>query len=173
MTYQTKDLNILYVIIITNFFKKNEVTNIKLHFIQLRLDLFTDPRIRKLKQPRNGYVMLVIYLRLLTLSLTYDGYIIYDTHFSSLTEQLSFALNDEQEADIEATIAYCVALGLIQIIGLQQQLFFTDFVAMTSPYKQSTFINKPKELKKLSNTPGAIRQRRYRANKKRKLEEKK
>ena len=150
------------------------MNKIKLSFLQLTTDLFADPRIRKLKSPGNGYVMLVIYLRLLTLALENNGYIIFDSHFSSLTEQLSFAINDEQEADVEATIAYCVALGLIQVIGLQQQLFFTDFAAMTSKYKQLTFVNKSNQQKKvLSNSPGAIRQRRYRANKKRKLEERK
>lgn len=124
------------------------MNKIKLRFLQLTTDLFADPRIRKLKSPGNGYVMLVIYLRLLTLALENNGYIIFDSHFSSLTEQLSFAINDEQEADVEATIAYCVALGLIQVIGLQQQLFFTDFAAMTSKYKQLTFVNKSNQQKK-------------------------
>lgn len=71
------------------------MNKIKLRFLQLTTDLFADPRIRKLKSPGNGYVMLVIYLRLLTLALENNGYIIFDSHFSSLTEQLSFAINDE------------------------------------------------------------------------------
>lgn len=144
---------------------------IKLRFLQLKLDLFYDPRIRKLKQTSNGHIMLVIYLYMLTLALENDGYIIYDTHFDNLGEQLSFSMQDEKKSDIEATIAYCVALGLIQVVGMQQQLFFPDFAAMTSKYKQLTFDNKYKGIKKeLSNTPGAIRQRRYRANKKIKME---
>ena len=147
---------------------------IKLYFLQLTPDLFADPRIRKLKPPGNGYVMLVIYLRLLTLSLATDGYIVYDTHFTSLIEQLSYAMNDEQKADIEATIAYCLALGLVQVIGSQQQLFFPYFAIMTSKYKKLCSSTTYKVQKKeLSNSPAAIRQRRYRANKKLKMEEQK
>lgn len=147
------------------------MNNIKLRFLQLKPDLFADPRIRKLKQPRNGYVMLVIYLRLLTLALENNGYIIFDTHFCSLSEQLSYAINDEQEADLEATIAYCVALGLIQIIGFKEKLYFPYFSTMTSNYKQLSSSNTYKVHKKeLSNSPSAIRQRRYRANKKLKME---
>ena len=137
--------------------------------MQLKADLFADARIRKLKRATNGYIMLVIYLRLLTLALNDEGYIIYDTHFENLSEQLSFALNDENESDIEATVAYCVALGLVQIIGPKQKLYFTDFGALTTNYKQLPRLNRnteklKKEKKKPS--PAAIRQRRYRERKK-------
>lgn len=147
---------------------------IKLRFLQLKLDLFYDPRIRKLKQTTNGYIMLVIYLYMLTLALENDGYIIFDSHFDNLGEQLSYSMQDEKKSDIEATIAYCVALGLIRIIGFKEKLYFPYFSTMTSNYKQLSVSNTHKVHKKeLSNSPGAIRQRRYRANKKRKLEEKK
>lgn len=139
---------------------------IKLRFLQLTKDLFADPRIRKLKNPSNGYVMLVIYLRLLTLALDNNGYIIYDSGFKSLAEQLSYSLNDENEADLEATIAYCVMLGLIQVIGVQHQLYFTRFAGMTSQDKQLTFAKRKHAKKELSHSPGAIRQRRYRERKK-------
>lgn len=137
--------------------------------MQLKADLFADARIRKLKRATNGYIMLVIYLRLLTLALGDKGYIIYDTHFDTLSEQLSFALSDENESDIEATVAYCVALGLIQIIGSKQKLYFTDFGALTANYKQLPRINQNTE--KLKNekqkpSPAAIRQRRYRERQK-------
>lgn len=145
------------------------MSNIKLRFLQLKPDLFADPRIRKLKTPTNGYIMLVIYLRLLTLALQDNGYIIYDTHFCTIIEQLSYAMADETEANIEATIAYCVALGLIQIIDKQTQLFFPAFAGMTNNLKSTGEIP-TKNKKQLSMTPSAIRQRRYRANKKRKME---
>ena len=140
--------------------------------MQLKIDLFYDPRIRKLKQTSNGHIMLVIYLYMLTLALENDGYIIYDTHFDNLGEQLSFSMQDEKKSDIEATIAYCVALGLIQVVGMQQQLFFPAFAGMTNNLKSTGEIP-TKNKKQLSMTPSAIRQRRYRANKKRKMEEEK
>lgn len=116
--------------------------------------------------------MLVIYLRLLTLALQDNGYIIYDTHFGTIIEQLTYAMVDETEADIEATIAYCVALGLIQIIDKQSQLYFPAFAGMTNNIKSSGEIP-TKNKKQLSMTPSAIRQRRYRKNLKiKKLEEK-
>lgn len=138
---------------------------IKLRFLQLKSDLFNDPRIRKLKKPSNGYMMLVVYLRLLTLSLADNGYIVFDTHFGSLTEQLVFAMADEKEADIEATIAYCVALGLIQVINDQSQcLYFPDLTALTTNYKSPllTELKAEKTKREYSNTPAAIKQRRYR-----------
>ena len=148
------------------------MSNIKLRFLQLKPDLFADPRIRKLKTPTNGYIMLVIYLRLLTLALQDNGYIIYDTHFGTIIEQLTYAMVDETEADIEATIAYCVALGLIQIIDKESQLYFPAFAGMTNNIKSSGEIP-TKNKKQLSMTPSAIRQRRYRKNLKiKKLEEK-
>ena len=111
---------------------------------------------------------------MLTLALENDGYIIFDSHFDNLGEQLSYSMQDEKKSDIEATIAYCVALGLIRIIGFKEKLYFPYFSTMTSNYKQLSVSNTYKVHKKeLSNSPGAIRQRRYRANKKRKLEEKK
>lgn len=164
---QRYNKNNIIIFIISKFTKKNEVMEIKLRFLQLNPDLFADARIRKLKGASNGYIMLIIYLRLLTLALPDNGYIIYDAHFISMTEQLCYALNDENESDIEATIAYCVALGLIEIIGEKEQLYLTQFGAMTNNYKNEVstkIITKTKSEKKPS--PAAIRQRRYRENKK-------
>ena len=146
---------------------------IKLRFLQLKSDLFNDPRIRKLKMPSNGYMMLVLYLRLLTLSLENDGYIVYDTHFSSLTEQLVLAMGDEDGANIETTIAYCVALGLIRVINDSSQgLYFPDLTALTKNYKISSLTRPEAEKikKEYSNTPAAIKQRRYRLRLKQKKE---
>ena len=164
---QRYNKNNIIIFIISKFTKKNEVMEIKLRFLQLNPDLFADARIRKLKGASNGYIMLIIYLRLLTLALPDNGYIIYDAHFISMTEQLCYALNDENESDIEATIAYCVALGLIEIIGEKEQLYLTQFGAMTNNYKNEVstkIITKTKSEKKPSLA--AIRQRRYRENKK-------
>lgn len=72
---------------------------------------------------------------------------------------------DEKEADIEATIAYCVALGLIQVINDQSQcLYFPDLTALTTNYKSPllTELKAEKTKREYSNTPAAIKQRRYR-----------
>ena len=92
-----------------------EAIKIRLRFVQLSKNLWSDPRIRKLQEPDNGSKILVIYLKMLTESISNNGIIIYDPAFASIGEQLSLALGDETEANIMMTLTYCIGLRLIKI----------------------------------------------------------
>lgn len=73
-----------------------EVGNIlKLRFVQLSKNLWTDARIRKLQEATNGAKILVIYLKMLTESISNNGVIILNPAFASIGEQISLALGDE------------------------------------------------------------------------------
>lgn len=137
-----------------------EAIKIRLRFVQLSKNLWSDPRIRKLQEPDNGSKILVIYLKMLTESISNNGIIIYDPAFASIGEQLSLALGDETEANIMMTLTYCIGLRLIKIEE-NAKFIFNDFAALTSSAKKSK--TTPKAVKELSQTPAAIKQRAYRA----------
>ena len=137
-----------------------EAIKIRLRFVQLSKNLWSDPRIRKLQEPDNGSKILVIYLKMLTESISNNGIIIYDPAFASIGEQLSLALGDETEANIMMTLTYCIGLRLIKIEE-NAKFIFNDFAALTSSAKKSKTTTKA--VKELSQTPAAIKQRAYRA----------
>lgn len=137
-----------------------EAIKIRLRFVQLSKNLWSDPRIRKLQEPDNGSKILVIYLKMLTESISNNGIIIYDPAFASIGEQLSLALGDETEANIMMTLTYCIGLRLIKIEE-NAKFIFNDFAALTSSAKKSK--TTPKAVKELSQTQAAIKQRAYRA----------
>lgn len=137
-----------------------EAIKIRLRFVRLSKNLWSDPRIRKLQEPDNGSKILVIYLKMLTESISNNGIIIYDPAFASIGEQLSLALGDETEANIMMTLTYCIGLRLIKIEE-NAKFIFNDFAALTSSAKKSK--TTPKAVKELSQTPAAIKQRAYRA----------
>lgn len=137
-----------------------EAIKIRLRFVQLSKNLWSDPRIRKLQEPDNGSKILVIYLKMLTESISNNGIIIYDPAFASIGEQLSLALGDETEANIMMTLTYCIGLRLVKIEE-NVKFIFNDFAALTSTSKKSKTTTKA--VKELSQTPAAIKQRAYRA----------
>lgn len=137
-----------------------EEIKIRLRFVQLSKNLWSDPRIRKLQEPDNGSKILVIYLKMLTESISNNGIIIYDPAFASIGEQLSLALGDETEANIMMTLTYCIGLRLVKIEE-NAKFIFNDFAALTSISKKSKTTTKA--VKELSQTPAAIKQRAYRA----------
>jgi hypothetical protein len=137
-----------------------EEIKIRLRFVQLSKNLWSDPRIRKLQEPDNGSKILVIYLKMLTESISNNGIIIYDPAFASIGEQLSLALGDETEANIMMTLTYCIGLRLVKIEE-NAKFIFNDFAALTSTSKKSKTTTKA--VKELSQTPAAIKQRAYRA----------
>lgn len=142
-----------------------EVTFIlKLRFVQLTKNIWSDPRIRKLQEPTNGAQILVIYLKMLTESIVNNGVIIYNPAFSNIGEQISLVLGDETEANIMMTISFCVGLGLIKIED-NSKFIFCDFPSLTSGTSvrgEHPKIKNPKKDKELSQTKGAIKQRAYR-----------
>lgn len=142
-----------------------EVGNIlKLRFVQLSKNLWTDARIRKLQEATNGAKILVIYLKMLTESISNNGVIILNPAFASIGEQISLALGDETEANIMMTISFCIGLGLIQVNDTK--FIFCDFPALTSGrgenLKKQQMQKVIKNKKELSQTKGAIKQRAYR-----------
>lgn len=137
-----------------------EEIKIRLRFVQLSKNLWSDPRIRKLQEPDNGSKILVIYLKMLTESISNNGIIIYDPAFASIGEQLSLALGDETEANIMMTLTYCIGLRLVKIEE-NAKFILNDFAALTSTSKKSKTTTKA--VKELSQTPAAIKQRAYRA----------
>lgn len=134
---------------------------LKLKFVQLSKNIWSDPRIRKMQEPVNGAIMLVIYLKMLTESISNNGVIIYNPAFVSIGEQISLALGDETEANIMMTISFCIGLGLIKIEDNNTKFIFCDFPELTSGRgKQNQKVLKKN--KELSQTKGAIKQRAYR-----------
>lgn len=147
--------NLIYLL-----YHNKEANKIRLRFVQLSKNLWCDPRIRKLQEPDNGAKIVVIYLKMLTESISNNGIIIYDPSFASIGEQLSLAIGDETEANIMMTLTYCIALKLVKIED-NKKFIFSDFAALTSTTKKIK--NKPEKRKELSQSPAAIKQRAYRA----------
>lgn len=106
--------------------------------------------------------MLVIYLKMLTESISNNGVIIYNPAFANIGEQLSLAFGDETEANIMMTISFCCGLGLIKIED-NNKFIFCDFPALTSGTSgRGENLKNSKKNKELSQTKSAIKQRAYR-----------
>ena len=87
-------------------------------FIWLKLgnDFFTAPKIKKMRKMAVGDTCVVIYLKMMLLSIRTEGLIEYQGIESKLSEELALVL-DEDESNVNITLLYLEKMGLIEMLS--------------------------------------------------------
>lgn len=94
-------------------------------YFWLKVDkkFFDNIFIKRLKTMAGGYMMQVIYMRLMLESLEDDCILYYEGYFKNLVEELALKL-DVTEDDINMTMSYFTQCGLIQIDDDGNAMYF-------------------------------------------------
>ena len=91
----------------------NELQKKRFFFLKLPIDWFKNARIKKMRRLAGGDCMTIIYLKLMLLSLNHECRLIYEGFEDTIAEELSYKIDEEVE-NIELTLAYLQANGLIE-----------------------------------------------------------
>ena len=142
-----------------------------LKFYQMNSKFWFNGKILKVLQMSSGYQLVVLYLQLLCISIKYNGYIPWCNEYETIIEQLEEELyplgGNFKKLDIETGIKLFMDLKLVKIVEIESyntkndncknmSLHFTQFECLTSS----------ENLKQLSDSPSAVRQRNFREKKK-------
>ena len=85
----------------------------KYFWLKLEKDYLTSPKIKKLRKIAGGDTFTIIYLKLLLQSVSTEGMITFEGIEPTFAEELSLKL-DEQVEDVQMTLAYLDAQGLLE-----------------------------------------------------------
>lgn len=82
------------------------------YWIKLKMEFF-DKRIKKLRRIAGGDTCVIIYLKMLLLSLPDEGVLYYDGIEEDFAEEIALELDEETE-NVQMTISYLLSKGLIE-----------------------------------------------------------
>lgn len=85
----------------------------RFYWLKLQNDFFKDPRVKKLRRIAGGDTYCCIYLMMLLHSLETDGIIAHQGIENTFAAELALIL-DEDETNIEVTLSYLLAQGLME-----------------------------------------------------------
>lgn len=85
----------------------------KYYWLKLQEDFFRDKRIKKLRMIAGGTTYIIIYQKMLLLSLQREGVLLYEGIETSFAKEIALDI-DEKDEDIEMTIHYLKETGLLQ-----------------------------------------------------------
>ena len=83
------------------------------YWLKLNEDYFNNPKIKKLRKIAGGDTFTIVYLKMQLLSISNKGIITFEGIEQSFEEELALKL-DEQLEDVQMTLAYLQAQGLIE-----------------------------------------------------------
>ncbi len=90
--------------------------NKRYYWLKLMKDFFIQARIKKLRRIAGGDTYVIIYLKLMLLSINTDGVITFESIENTIEEELALIL-DEEVKNIEVVLAYLIANKLCQQIS--------------------------------------------------------
>lgn len=85
----------------------------KYYWLKLQEDFFRDKRIKKLRMIAGGTTYIIIYQKMLLLSLQREGVLLYEGIETSFAKEIALDI-DEKDEDVEMTIHYLKETGLLQ-----------------------------------------------------------
>lgn len=83
----------------------NDFNNKKYYWLKLGRNFFKNARIKKLRKIAGGDTFVIIYLKMMLLSIEYDGIILYEGIEKSIEEELALKL-DEDLDNLKLTVSY-------------------------------------------------------------------
>lgn len=93
----------------------------RFYWLKLSEDFFKSRDIKKLRKIAGGDTYTIIYLKLLLLSLTDNGYLYYEGVEPTFAEEMALAI-DEDEENVEITLNYLEQRGLLERKTLDEYL---------------------------------------------------
>lgn len=101
----------------------------RFYWLKLSEDFFKSRDIKKLRKIAGGDTYTIIYLKLLLLSLTDNGYLYYEGVEPTFAEEMALAI-DEDEENVEVTLNYLEQRGLLERKTLDEYIL-TECTEMT------------------------------------------
>ncbi|WP_414151024.1 phage replisome organizer N-terminal domain-containing protein [Acetobacterium carbinolicum] len=90
--------------------------NKRYYWLKLKESFFREKEIKKMRRLENGGDYIVIYLKLILLSINSDGCLIFTGNEESMFEQLALEIDEDEEL-IKETIDFCIKNSLLEIDG--------------------------------------------------------
>lgn len=87
--------------------------NKKYYWLKFKIDFFSDIRLLKLRSVAGGDTYIVIFLKLMLLSVKNEGIVIYEGVFPTLAEELSYSLREEAK-NIQVVLDFSISHGMIE-----------------------------------------------------------
>ena len=108
----------------------------RFYWLKLSEDFFKSRDIKKLRKIAGGDTYTIIYLKLLLLSLTDNGYLYYEGVEPTFAEEMALAI-DEDEENVEVTLSFLEQRGLLERKTLDEYIL-TACSEMTGSEASST-----------------------------------
>lgn len=87
--------------------------NKKYYWLKFKIDFFSDIRLLKLRSIAGGDTYIVIFLKLMLLSVKNEGIVIYEGVFPTLAEELSYSLREDAK-NIQVVLDFSISHGMIE-----------------------------------------------------------
>lgn len=87
--------------------------NKKYYWLKFKIDFFSDIRLLKLRSIAGGDTYIVIFLKLMLLSVKNEGIIIFEGVFPTLAEELSYSLREDIK-NIQVVLDFSISHGMIE-----------------------------------------------------------
>jgi len=129
----------------------NDTNNKKYYWLKLDRHFFRNARVRKLRKLAGGDTFTIIYLKLMLLSIEYEGILIYEGIEESFEKEMALKIEEETE-NVHITINYLRSQGLL--VEKDGDGFLPDIPIGSET--QSNVYKKEKRLEKFQSTSNQI-----------------
>jgi predicted phage replisome organizer len=124
------------------------MSNKKNNWLKLKVDFFTSPYHKKLRRIAGGDTFLIIYQKMMLLTVNDEGHYYYQGIEPTIEEELAFILDEEIE-NVKMTLSYCFNCNLIENIN-NNTIYLTQVSQLIGKYDNSADrVAKYREIKKL------------------------
>lgn len=103
--------------------------NKRYYWLKLHEEFFNQPVLKYLRKLPEGETIIIIYLKLLLISLRMDGYIYLEGFYQTLEEEIALIL-DEEKMDVQFSLAALEKSNLLERGSGDYDLFLTRFPEM-------------------------------------------
>ena len=132
----------------------NELNEKRFFWLKLDRHFFGNGRVKKLRKIAGGDTYTIIYLKMLLLSVEYNGMLIYEGIEDEFYKEIALKL-DEEESDCQVTINYLLSQGLL--VETQEQNFhFPDIIGMIGSETKNNVYKRQKRLEKFQPNSNQI-----------------
>ena len=100
-------------------------SNKRYYWLKLKEDFFNEKRIKRLRKISRGDTYIIIYLKLLLLSLKSNGKLCYDEVESDFIKELALTI-DESEDDVGVTLTFLLKQKIIEELVEDKEYFLTE-----------------------------------------------
>ena len=88
----------------------------KFYWLKLKTDFFNQPKLKKLRREEDGERLLIVYIKILLLSVPNEGKIVFEGLEPTLADELALALDEDSE-DVQRVLEFLNQYGLIEEIA--------------------------------------------------------